>query len=88
MNEYPGYTWKLDANSATGMLDVYSPDLSGSHGFRIKGNGPVSWHDLRHQVILGAGELLERYNAPRTGKDDSYHDLDKDLKGLPVGDTA
>lgn len=63
MQHYPGHLWAV--NVTQGLANVLNLKLSGKWGFRIKLPAIYSASELKRQVILAGGELLERYRQRR-----------------------
>jgi len=82
---YPGHFWHLDVNIRQGLINVRNLFLSGAFGFRIKLQGVFSASQVEHDVMVAGGELLERYNMPRsTFNKDKWYALPTDFRGLHI----
>ena len=82
--KYPGHMWACYVND--GVASIFNLMFSGNWGFRIK----TKDIDARMSQISNAGgELLERYNISRgRAKEQEYHDLKRDIAGMPIGDKS
>lgn len=65
---YPGFEWLVEADRRKGFVDIRNIDLCGGKGWRIKMAGMTTSSDFERQVMLAAGELLERAGLARGAK--------------------
>lgn len=91
---YPDYIWGVNCSWETGMLDIRGLDFTGQYGFRVKlrgkDNKAYSASALEHEVMLAAGEVLERF-AMRRGRMDPDRlmaDITTDNIGRVKGDLS
>lgn len=84
---YPNYLWMVFVNMHEGLVEIACGHLGANRVFRIKMNGQGSAEARRKEIIRAGGEILERFNQPRTGFDpDHYNALERDVRGMPKGD--
>lgn len=80
---YPGHLWAVDVNG--GMLNIRNLLLSGEWGYRIKVPSLYTASDLTRRVLLGGGEILERFALARARFSEAqYGGLKTNFAGLPV----
>lgn len=60
---YPGHFWKIEANSAQGIAWITIDLLLGNWKYVFKLDKEIT----REMVIEAGGEILERFNIPRSG---------------------
>jgi hypothetical protein len=75
-NHYPGYQWAVHVNSEGGVVDISNWTIIGNYGFRILNPWNRPHDQLRHEIIMAGGELLERAGL-RRGKFDPDMQVDK-----------
>lgn len=75
-NHFPNHQWMVHVNSQGGVIDIKNGTISGQYGYRIK-PGKLTHDALKHAVIIGGGEILERANV-RRGRFDEAEMLDVD----------
>lgn len=66
---HPGYPWMAECNAAQGMISISIPVLMGptlKYALKLKDWESLALHGEK-MVMEGAGNLLERFNLPRTG---------------------
>ncbi len=80
---YPEHLWAVDADVETGMCNIRNLNLDGEFGYSIRLDDLINDSKLKI-VVIGGGELLERFNLSR-GKL-KQHEL-TDLKQDSVGRT-
>lgn len=86
---YPGWNWGVDVNVRKGLIDIKCMDIDARFGYTIRVTGLYSWDSLRDKVKLAGGEILERYNMPRSRMDlDTWRSAPSDFTGLMKGDTS
>jgi len=87
--QYPGHLWAVNVDGAQGVASVHNLMLSGTWGYRMHLDKRYSASDLRRAAILGAGELLERYNVARGKADlDLLAEKAVDFSGQVIGDKS
>lgn len=87
--QYPGYLWMVHVSVRTGLIDIKNMLLTGKYGYTIKLTGLFSWDSLRDKVIQAGGEILERYDMPRSRFDaEKFGALERGFNGLPIGDLS
>lgn len=63
---FPGYPWMAECNAQQGIVAYSIPVLMGptlKWAIRL-----AEWEDLTEKLVMeGGGQLLERFNLPRTG---------------------
>lgn len=62
---YPGHSWGVNVDSAGGVATIKNFRLSGNWGFLLKLRDAASASEYDREVMLAAGELLERYRLSR-----------------------
>jgi hypothetical protein len=62
---YPDHSWGVNVDGAGGIATIKNFRLSGNWGFLLKLVDTYSSSEYDKQVVMGAGELLERYNLSR-----------------------
>lgn len=62
---YPGHLWAVTCDGQTGMADIRNLALSGTWGFRLRLPANFTASDFKRRVVMGGGELLERYRVSR-----------------------
>jgi hypothetical protein len=75
---YPGYLWAVMASEETGMLDILNINLSGQYGYRLKIPLIYSATSFEKDVLIGGGEILERFGLGARGMNEAK------LAGLPT----
>lgn len=84
---YPGHLWAVTCDGRTGMADIRNLALSGQWGFRLHIHRNYSASYWKHRVVMGGGELLERYRMRRGRFDeDAYNNLPVNRAGNIIGD--
>jgi hypothetical protein len=87
--EYPGHLWAVNVDEKNGIADIRNLMLSGQWGFRLKLTKNYSASDFKRRVIMGGGELLERYRVSRgRANDDNLAALPTDFSGRTIGDLS
>lgn len=91
---YPGYRWGVRVQWNQGVADVFCLDVPTKYGWRIHLRGRhadqmFSASALKARVLAAGGEILERFNLPRSKFNaDRYETAPVDFKGDIVGDTS
>lgn len=62
---YPGHLWGVNVNSKQGIASVRNFHLSGNWGFLLHLPPIYSASEWKKRVLMGGGELLERYRQSR-----------------------
>ncbi len=63
---YPSYSWHVrEIDGALVIKEQALTAMFGQYGMMLKSHESYSWSDLKREVILAAGEFLERANLPR-----------------------
>ena len=63
---YPSYNWHVrEVGGAIIIKETALSSMFGQYGMMLKSHKSFSWTDLRREVILAAGEFLERAGLPR-----------------------
>lgn len=62
---YPGQRWAITCEGATGLITIRNLWLSGTYGYVLKIGDISSISALIHKAVIGAGELMERFNMKR-----------------------
>jgi hypothetical protein len=77
VNEYPGYKWVVEFRDS--ICTVVNEDLAPNWGFRIRES---KLDNDGRAIRLMAGELLEKFNLARKGKDEeAMAELPRDAQG-------
>lgn len=79
---YPGHPWFVEVSHAQGVVLISIPALTAENRYvvhiaNLKGDPSMK------AVMRGAGELLERFNLPRSGFDAAH--FIAALKSQPIG---
>lgn len=69
--KYPGWAWAIEVDERGGVTNIKSLRLSGQWGYRIK-TALIQDDPQLKRVLMGAGELLERFRQRR-----GRYDLDR-----------
>jgi hypothetical protein len=86
---YPGHMWGVHVQGTQGVADIRNLALSGDWGFRIKLPAIYSASEFKRKVLLGGGELLERYRVSRGRVDhDQIDALPTDISGRIIVDKS
>lgn len=80
---YPNHSWAVNVDSSQGIATIKNFRLSGNWGFLMKLKTFFSASEIDRQVVMAAGELLERYNLSRGAF--RQHELDS-LKANSMGE--
>lgn len=79
---YPGHLWAVTCDGKTGMADIRNLALSGNWGFRLRLPATFTASDFKRRVVMGGGELLERYRVRRgAARPDEIASLQTDHTG-------
>lgn len=86
---YPGHLWAVNVRGEQGIATIHNLMLSGEWGYVLHLDRRYSASELRKKAILGAGEILERYNVTR-GKADmgKMAEMQTDRLGRVLGDLS
>lgn len=88
-SQYPGHLWAVNVSGEQGVATIHNLMLSGTWGYRLHLDKRYSASDLRRAAILGAGELLERYNVSRGRANmDDLSQKPVDFAGQVIGDKS
>lgn len=60
---YPGHFWQIEANSAQGIAWITITHLLGNWKYVLKLDRDIT----KEMVLRAGGEILERFNIPRSG---------------------
>jgi hypothetical protein len=63
---YPGHFWRIEADHAQGILKLQIPAFMGINWYVVPIDHLKTDPSMR-AVVRGCGEILERYNIPRSG---------------------
>lgn len=79
---YPGQRWAITCDSETGIITIRNLWLSGTWGYLMKIKEIYSASQLRHDVLVAGGEVMERFNMMRGRFDESrYHQMKTNFAG-------
>lgn len=62
---YPGWGWRCESISASGILTIRNENLASRHGYVVHLRDVVNVSDMQRLIVEGGGEFLERFNQPR-----------------------
>lgn len=62
---YPGWGWRVEAQSSGGVLVIRNENLASKHGFVEHLRDVVNVSDMQRRIVDAGGEFLERFNMPR-----------------------
>ena len=62
---YPGHLWAVTCEGDKGIATVRNLNLSGEWGFVLHLKKQYSSSDLKRQVLMAGGEVLERFRLNR-----------------------
>lgn len=86
---YPGHLWAVTCEGEKGIATVRNMMLSGQWGFVLKLSDLFSSSDMKKQVVMAGGELLERYRLRRgAANQDILAAMPTDFAGRSIGDKS
>lgn len=62
---YPGHLWAVNVDGEQGTASIRNMALSGNWGFLLHLPTIYSASEFKKRVVMGGGELLERYRQRR-----------------------
>lgn len=82
---YPGHIWIVGVDNVAGVVNILNSRISGSMGVTLRINALNDFDYLKKQVMLLAGELLERYGIKRGAISETVAlDIKRDFKGEAI----